>query len=163
MNFIEMLKVTTNPKGNSTWIKFQSDLKAGKVNEEKFAKYLESKEFKDVKFCDFKSYDIIAQRGGKFLTFEVKTDLIESENMAIEFFCLRRFEPSGIMATTADYWVQYFGDNAVMFKAEVLKKFLQETKPKMVYGGDDKLALLFLVKKSELPEHKVIKSPVKRV
>lgn len=136
---------------------FIEDLKRGQINEKRFGAYLESKGYTDIKFSEWKTYDILATKDGQQVTFEVKTDFIVSENIAVEFFCLRREQVSGILATESDYWVQFFGyEDAFVFKTSDLKQFILDTHPKIVYGGDGKNALLFLIKKSELPNHKII-------
>lgn len=131
---------------------FRSDLERGRANEERFAEWLKSQGFTGIKFCEWKGYDVMAEIDGKVRTFEVKTDFADTPNIAIEFLCLRRGETSGIMSTHSDYWVQFDGyGDAMMWRTKALREFIAEKKPPMVYGGDDKLALMFLVRKDELP------------
>jgi len=136
---------------------FATDLKKGQENERRFAHWLEEKGATEIKYNAWKDYDVMATLGGRIRTFEIKTDFATTENVAIEFFCLRRKEPSGISSTRADYWVQFEGyGNGMMWKTSDLLDFIRSNKPKMVYGGDGKMSLMFLVKKEELPPSRLI-------
>lgn len=146
-----MLKQKTN------WSKFQRDLASGQVNEQRLAGWLGSNGFTDVTLGSGKGWDIKATRGKRELSFEVKTDFADTRNIAIEYFCIRRCEPSGIMATEAEYWVQFDGyGDAMMFRTDILRQYLREAKPRMVYGGDGRDALMFLIEKAKLPSHRRI-------
>lgn len=140
------------------WGKFHRDLASGQANERRLASWLGSNGFTDVTFGSGKGWDVRALKGKRELSFEVKTDFAETPNIAIEYFCLRRREPSGIMASEAEYWVQFDGHgDAMMFRTEILRQFIRDSKPRMAYGGDGRDALMFLVEKKVLPSHRVIK------
>lgn len=140
------------------WNKFHKDLASGQVNEKRLVAWLGSNGFTDVTLGSGKGWDIKARKIERELSFEVKTDFADTPNIAIEFFCIRRREPSGIMATEAEYWVQFDGyGDAMMFRTDILRQYLCEAKPRMVYGGDGRDALMFLIEKAKLPSHRLIK------
>lgn len=145
-------------KAKTSWSKFQKDLASGQANERRLADWLGSNGFTDVTFGSGKGWDVKATRGKRELSFEVKTDFADTPNIAIEYFCLRRCEPSGIMSTESEYWVQFDGyGDAMMFRTDVLTQFIRDSKPRMVYGGDGRDSLMFLLERSRLPSHRVIK------
>lgn len=134
-----------------------TDLRKGQENEQRMASWLSDHGFEDIKFCEWKGYDIMATIGGKVRTFEVKTDFAETGNIAIEFMCLRRKETSGIMASSSDYWVQFDGyGSGMMWRTEDLREYIRNARPPMVYGGDNRDALMFLIRRDDLPPHKPI-------
>lgn len=87
---------------------------------------------------------------------EVKTERDkwkDTGNIAIEF--QSRGKPSGISTTEAEYWFHNLaiGDDIVMtlvFPTKTLRKYIVNTNPRMVCGGDNLTSRLYLLKLQEL-------------
>ena len=88
---------------------FEDDLAANKKYEVFAAILLEKKfGFKHISFNDDKYYDIeMIKPNGQKVYFEVKKDN-QTKNGNIIFEYRSYDKPSGIAATNADYWVQFF-------------------------------------------------------
>jgi hypothetical protein len=100
----------------------------------------------DIEFSDSKFYDIKIISLG--LTFEVKNDILAAKtgNVAIEY--KSRGKDSGLVTSTADYWVYKFNNECLMIKTSNLRKELIDNKNyfRIVSGGDNSTSQLFLVK-----------------
>ena len=103
----------------------------------------------------FKEYDFVFTRNERRVCVEVKSDNLTQRtgNLCIEFECNNK--PSGITATTADYWVYYVinknaEDDVYMFPIADLREMAP--KYRAVKGGDGWRARMYL-----LPRTKAIK------
>lgn len=110
--------------GEKKWLR---DLGKGQVGERVIANFLEGKGFSIKGFNDTKDYDIITNKEGKSVTFEIKTDEYETYkgdtgNMFLEIRCSGK--SSGIYASIADYFVYYYPqlESAWIIKLELLKE-----------------------------------------
>jgi hypothetical protein len=89
-------------------------------------------------------------------TIEVKRDFMASKtgNVAIEFMCGGK--PSGISVTTADWWAfdlageQFEDEIIVLIKRRRLERLLEQLRTRIVRGGDNKKAEIYLVRVEEL-------------
>lgn len=145
--------------------KFYKDLREAQVAEKEIGEFLKrinplikSVEYNDDKKWDIKTIDF----ADKSTTFEIKTDNYEkykgyTGNMMIE--TLYRGNPSGIMATEADYFIYYYQhmDQIWVIKTKDLKEYLNELKKnhyevpcEMCSMGDDNLAWGFKLKRDEI-------------
>lgn len=93
----------------------------------------------------------------KIVTFEIKYDLYASKsgNWAIEYWNSKKNQPSGIMATKADWWVHVVNEESepVLYLATVveLKAFLDKNKPfRTISSGGDNNADLYLYKQEDI-------------
>jgi hypothetical protein len=81
---------------------------------------------------------------------EVKADRMahETGNITIEFEC--RNKPSGISTTEADYWFYWIAekDTGIMIEVSRLKEICKGKK--VVDGGDDKAAKMYLIPLEEM-------------
>ena len=121
--------------------KFDIDLEYGKVREGAVADMLQNSKI------EVKSERGMWQKTG---------------NIAIEFESWGK--PSGIAATTSDYWFHNLcidGDiyATLVFKTETLKKIIDSLDSKrVVYGGDHKASKMYLVNIQKLFSTDVIKA-----
>ena len=108
--------------------KFDIDLEYGKVREKQVADMLQDKKI------EVKSERDVWQKTG---------------NIAIEYECYGK--PSGISATESDYWFHNLciKDDTyatLVFKTDDLKEILDNMENKrVVYGGDNKAAKMYLI------------------
>jgi hypothetical protein len=95
--------------------KFRKDLTQGEMGELEIGKYLQ--QHNGLTILEYNKdyrYDIIAEKDGKQITFEIKTDRYEyfkgykTFNMFIELTCSNK--DSGITKTEADYFIYYYPD-----------------------------------------------------
>jgi len=136
---------------------FENDLLQGDRGEQAIARLLGAKGMSEIAITSGNTpeYDIsCVSPSGNRVTYEVKTDYYyDTGNMAIEFFCLRRWKPTGILASTADWYVYIYDQKreAYFIKREALLEIL--TKPdkgSVVNGGDDNQSVMF-----KLPRHRL--------
>lgn len=90
---------------------FKDDLSIGEEGELTVLVDLESMGAKFIDNNKDNQYDLLVERGGKSLTYEIKTDVycfpqFDTGNMFIEFES--REKPSGISVTIADWFVMYY-------------------------------------------------------
>lgn len=118
---------------------FQDDLKDGQQAENEVARLLAARfqvSETEIERSSSKGFDL--RIGSLNRTFEVKNDLLAERtgNIAIEFEC--RGRPSGLAATTADYWVYKFSGQFCLIETARLKQELSVNKNfwKTVVGGD---------------------------
>lgn len=111
---------------------FYDNLEFAQAGEEEVADLLERK-FKDFKLKDFnedKDCDLVADINGREVTIEVKEDVrvMDTGNVVIE--CESRGKPSGIMTTTADFWVFRLhtkdGIRNLLFKTKDVKQAVRD-------------------------------------
>jgi hypothetical protein len=103
----------------------------------------------------FKEYDFVLTKNEQRVHVEVKSDNLTQRtgNLCIEFECNKK--PSGITATTADYWVYYVvnknaEDDAYLFPIADLREMAP--KYRAISGGDGYRARMYL-----MPRTKAIK------
>lgn len=112
---------------------FKQDLEIGRSAEKLFA-WCAEKEFNATNIVYNTSLDVTELRkwdlqytntDNNQVTFEIKNDLLSTStgNFAIEFF--GRTAPSGIDATTADFWVILSNCKFYIFKTSTLKRFIE--------------------------------------
>ena len=151
--------------------KFQQDLKQGHFYEKEALKYFEYDTYEQ-KEGYFKEYDFTYTKDDETFKVEVKSDRLASRtgNLFIEFEC--RNKPSGIGATTADYWVYFilFCKNNNVYGGEViktecyviptdeLKKLIKRCR--IVSGGDDYASKGYLLNKNKCSKY--LKSPLQK-
>ena len=121
--------------------KFDIDLQYGKVREKNVASMLQDKKI------EVKSERYMWQRTG---------------NIAIEYQCYGK--PSGIDATTSDYWFHNLciGEETfatLVFKTDSLRKIIKNLdKKKSVSGGDNNASRMYLLNIQKLFSSDVIKA-----
>ena len=98
-------------------------------------------------------HDIIIPEINK--TIEVKRDVMSAKtgNLAIETF-KKSGAPSGIMVSTANYWVIYSGDEIFFLDKEKLKNYATDANNnfRVVFGGDSWATQMVLLPISKLKE-----------
>jgi len=134
--------------------KFQKDLEQGKKYEKLALDYLEYDKVKHIE-GKFKEYDFIITKNNINYNIEVKSDRLASKtnNLVIEYECNNK--PSGITATTADFWIYFivFKDKNECYKipTKELKEIVKNCKS--VVGGDNNLAKMYLLNKKECSKY----------
>jgi hypothetical protein len=140
----------------SDYKKFKEDLEVGKKWENVVCMYLFFNfKFKWLKPSNIKEFDIYGEHeDGRLISFEVKTDLYEDTgNMAIETSF--KGKPSGIMATTSDYFVYLYPKLNQMYMIESikLKELVNDGNHKIVMGGDRNDSELHLLPRSKYADN----------
>lgn len=134
---------------------FSKSLKQGNVGQKYLTDLLDSKNVKWESNKDI-SYDLIIT-SPIVTTLEVKYDIMfaKTGNLAIEFRNSRKNAPSGLSATTATYWVHILSkDEILVAKVVDLKNACATIPPRrIILGGGDKNADLYLYKKDQLYPH----------
>lgn len=92
-------------------LNFKKDLELSKQGENAVKDFLVTQGCVFTHFNHDNKYDILMQRKGKDVKYEVKTDYIvmkhfDTGNIFVEFEC--RNKPSGISVTEAEWYVNYF-------------------------------------------------------
>lgn len=136
---------------------FKNDLIKGNSYEKKFGQWLADEHgFTKLIYHDGPEFDLKAVKespdGVRTMTYEIKTDFYQykTDNLAIEFFCLRRHKLTGIYETKANWFVYIFPqDKTYIFHPLVLKKYLEENTVPVVIGGDNNMALLYLLTREQ--------------
>jgi hypothetical protein len=95
----------------------------------------------------FKDHDgTVTSPSGESWMIECKYDAYlesgKSNNHAVELSCSGK--PSGITYTKASMWHVIINDLAYVFMVERIKKYIEIKKPRIVMGGDNKLAEMAL-------------------
>jgi hypothetical protein len=105
----------------------------------KFIEFNESIYINELKGWDTK-FGIYSENNQllKTITFEIKTDKFESNNVFFERTCSKK--PSGVFATKADYFVymmpRHQNDNFFLSKSNDLLSLLNQNKYHLTKGGD---------------------------
>jgi len=97
-------------------------------------------------------YDLLVEYDRPF-SLEIKYDIYaaKSGNIAIEYFNTKKNKPSGIMASKADFWIYYLGEDSIYFiTLKKLIEFTQKEQPFRLVEGGDKNAALMLYKKDHI-------------
>jgi hypothetical protein len=136
---------------------FQEDLAFGKKYENVIR---EIYEYEDIWFPEgkHKEFDCWLTQGGNKLFFEVKADKITGRtgNICIEYESYGL--PSGIMATTADYYVYFVVGENVFYEipTDVLREFVNKKKYHWTCSGGDKKSnnKMFLFRRGLFEEYK---------
>jgi len=104
-----------------------------------------------------RKWDLRGYIDGEIHSFEIKTDCYEfyngdTGNMFIEIKC--NGKASGIEVSTADYLVYYYPYNEEVYVMYIktLKKWLENWKTHLTYGGDSGVALGYLMKRDDIKQ-----------
>lgn len=133
--------------------KFKEDLEEGKRWENVVILFLVSNfKFKWLKQADVKEFDLYGEHeDGRMISFEVKTDMYETDtgNMAIE--SESRGKPSGIMATESDYFIYFYPrlNQMYLIDSQELKEIVKDGEHRVVMGGDGNTSRLHLLPRSK--------------
>ncbi len=122
---------------------------AGKFGEQTVLNHLKSLDIEARKNPNSKDikWDIEFFHNNEWYSIEIKYDKMESEtgNIAIEYYNTKKASPSGILATTSDFWVFVLQNPLSIWLAKTseLLKFFNDTKPyrDITCGGDDNSAM----------------------
>jgi hypothetical protein len=139
---------------------FNTDLKIGQEQELILAKLLmDSGQYDNYELNDNADYDIsmvsFSPSGETRTTFELKYDRYDNDRVAIEVFCLRRYEKSGLLKSKADYFVIL--KKGIYYLIQT-KKLLGILKPEMfVIGGDGRSSVMALLDIKILEKYAKIK------
>jgi hypothetical protein len=138
---------------------YLADMKNGKDGEKLVKTLLESHgiEVQDNPARDKKGlteYDLSAKLAYGEYKVEVKVDLRQSKtgNIALEYFNCKSCEPSGIFATTSDFWVFVLIDPVTIWlaKSAKIRDYMKKEKPlRDVSGGDDN-SFMYLYKAEKI-------------
>lgn len=111
---------------------FLCDLKKGNKTELLFTwlyceKIIHNQQIKSIFFCSNSSFDVEIITDKSTITFEIKDDIksITTGNICIEYEG-RNNVKSGITKTISDYYVFKSGDEFLIFKTSILKKYCKE-------------------------------------
>lgn len=102
-----------------SWNKFKSDLEDGEAGEKLFAKWMAKRGWIATNFNKNNEYDILFEKEGKSITFEIKTDRWEyfhnktTNNMIIETKC--RGKLSGISVSKANYFAYFYPEHELVY------------------------------------------------
>lgn len=144
---------------------FNENLEFAQKGEEEVARLL-SKKFPDLKikgFNDDKACDIIAIVGGQEVTIEVKEDVRTKDTGNVVIECESRGKPSGIMTTTAQFWVfrVHLLDGIVnyLFKIKDLKQAIRDRRfhNKRQMPHTDSNNVLYFFRVDTLAEYSILK------
>ncbi len=98
--------------------------------------------------------DFVATKDGESYSFEAKADdySIKSGNLALEFWNSSSDKPSGLTATTADFWVTICPPNEIwIVTTQALRTYCHENKPfRTILSAGDANADLWLYRKDEI-------------
>lgn len=134
--------------------KFRKDFKTGKKAEQLVTKLFEAAGFtvtanESTDKKELIGWDLCLTKDDICVKVEVKYDVMAAKtgNVAVEYFNHKKGEPSGILATKADYWIYVFGkDDYWIVEVSVLKKFLNNERGRMVSGGDNNSQMILYKK-----------------
>jgi len=140
---------------------FQKDLKDGASFEEEVTKLLKGY-LDDFVFITNKTkeYDILVSdtfenvsNNSKNVTFEVKNDLMATKtgNVAIEYEC--RGEESGLVVTTADWWVHGIDGIPYFITVDKLREICLLATKKVIGGDKGSSTKLYLIKIDDFKKH----------
>lgn len=136
--------------------KFYSDLKKGQQKEHFAASILSQYfNFTLIGFNNDSDFDIMMVKDNRLVKFEVKTDMMSSitNNICIEY--KYKGNPSGILKTSALYWVHIIDKEILILKTSVLKDIINQTDvyknpdapyhhSRILNGGDDGNSSMYL-------------------
>ena len=138
-------------------MKFDEALNYGKKIEEIVLNHIKKKYPKSYlsqgKCSEFDIY--VPERN---ISIEVKCDKKSNYTGNIVIECEMYNKPSGINATTSDYWIIYDG-KFHWFKTQAIKKCILDTKPnlvKIIGNGDKQPKYVYLIKKDILYKYKCL-------
>lgn len=141
--------------------KFLKDKETGSKGESLFIELLEGLGFKPERNsskvnAEAAKWDVKINHTDIDYFFECKYDVMSAKtrNVAIEYFNPKSNKPSGIAATTSDFWVIIFPDKEIYIASvSMLKKFLETTSPKRIVdvGGDKNSSMHLYEKEIILP------------
>lgn len=143
----------------TTYSKFEENLQQGHTYEKKaYHHYLDYEQVEhDTEYR--KEYDFIIYQDGKPTKIEVKSDRQASKtgNLAIEYECNNK--PSGLSASTADYWMYFivYPDRDECYKIPIEELKIIVKKCRQVCGGDGMRSKMYLVRKSLVAKYLVEK------
>ncbi len=123
-------------------LNFKQDLKLGNEGETTVINFLTSKGMKYIHSNNDNQYDVVMEKNGKEITYEIKTDvkcapLFDTGNLFVEFES--RGKDSGIAVTKAEWFVTYFQylEELWFIKTQDLKKLLIDNNfPSFRNAGD---------------------------
>jgi len=122
---------------------FRPDLVLGNEGENIIKEYLISKGLKFVSANNDNKYDLIMDKNGSEVSYEIKTDVLctpskDTGNMFVEFKC--RNKPSGVETSIADWFVTYFKHLGEIWfiKTSDLKTLVNNNHFKIITNGGDK-------------------------
>ena len=121
---------------------FIRDLTSGKEIEAKIINYFESRGMKLLDWNDTDEYDFLMQYKNHKLTFEVKADFYDTDNMIFEFEY--KGSPSGIATTKAEWFIYYFHKTNQIWIIKTSKlQYLCKFAPEEIECGEDAKAYKF--------------------
>ena len=145
---------------------FNKDLIIGEQGERTVAQDLESIGAKLITDNKNNSHDLIVEKDGTQLKYEIKTDIFcfpqfDTGNMFIEFEC--RGKKSGIEVTTADWFVMYYKylKEIWYIKTDELKKLINDNQFfETEFSGDQNSNTRgYLIPREEYKKHFIVRKP----
>lgn len=145
---------------------FNKDLVIGEQGERTVAQDLESIGAKLITDNKNNSHDLIVEKDGTQLKYEIKTDVFcfpqfDTGNMFIEFEC--RGKKSGIEVTTADWFVMYYKylKEIWYIKTDELKKLINDNQFfETEFSGDQNSNTRgYLIPREEYKKHFIVRKP----
>lgn len=145
---------------------FNKDLIIGEHGERTVVQDLESMGAKLITDNKNNSHDIIVEKNGTKLKYEIKTDIFcfpqfDTGNMFIEFEC--RGKKSGIEVTTADWFVMYYKylKEIWYIKTEDLKQLIKDNDFfQTEFSGDQNSNTRgYLIPREEYKKHFIVRKP----
>lgn len=139
--------------------KFEKDLAQGKKYEVESLNYLDYDTY-EMKEGYFKEYDLTIFKDGTPTKIEVKSDRQSSTtgNMAIEYECKNK--PSGLSATTADYWIYFVvhkdKDECYKIPTDELRELVKDCRK--VRGGDNYMSRMYLLKIDNCKKYRIYRN-----
>lgn len=135
---------------------FTNDLARGEEIEREILAILKKKypriQKETGRYCrEFYDFIIPQEKGTPEIKLEIKSDFYTSSNFAFE--CLGRTGKStGIIKTSAKYWVHYRKDNYYIWEVPKLKRYLLNVGGKLRNCGDDKASAAWIIDEKEVLE-----------
>ena len=145
---------------------FNKDLIIGEQGERTVAQDLESIGAKLITDNKNNSHDLIIEKDGTQLKYEIKTDIFcfpqfDTGNMFIEFEC--RGKKSGIEVTTADWFVMYYKylKEIWYIKTDELKKLINDNQFfETEFSGDQNSNTRgYLIPREKYKKHFIVRKP----
>jgi len=145
---------------------FNKDLIIGEQGERTVAQDLESIGAKLITDNKNNSHDLIVEKDGTQLKYEIKTDIFcfpqfDTGNMFIEFEC--RGKKSGIEVTTADWFVMYYKylKEIWYIKTDELKKLINDNQFfETEFSGDQNSNTRgYLIPREKYKKHFIVRKP----
>ena len=145
---------------------FNKDLIIGEQGERTVTQDLESIGAKLITDNKNNSHDLIVEKDGTQLKYEIKTDVFcfpqfDTGNMFIEFEC--RGKKSGIEVTTADWFVMYYKylKEIWYIKTEDLKQLIKDNDFFQTFDSGDKNSNTrgYLIPREKYKKHFIVRKP----